>query len=153
MERDPQSFLPYIRRIHDEMEKSANRLLEKHGVTFAQAHMLIALSQAEEQGGEATALKELERHFGSAQSTVAGIVVRLERKGLIRSFADPGDKRVKRVRLTDAGRAHCRESREEMDATQRRILSALTPEEAAEIVRLLKKVYDAIKTNPTERRL
>ena len=65
-----------MKRIDDRIEKSANNDLQIHGVTLTQIQMLLALNQIE--NGSA-ALKEVEKYFGIAQSTTAGIAVRLER--------------------------------------------------------------------------
>lgn len=48
-------------------------------------------------------MKELERYFGVAQSTIAGVVSRLEQKGFVEAFGDAADKRIKVVHITPAG--------------------------------------------------
>ena len=57
-----------LKRIHDVMEKNANREVERLDVTFAQHHVLMYLLHHKD---EAVSLKELEKHFGVAQSTMA----------------------------------------------------------------------------------
>lgn len=141
MHSEPRDCMELMKRIHDEMEKNANNGLLRHGITFAQFHMLMMLNTEE---GDRM-LKDVERHFGVAQSTAAGIAVRLEKKGLICGSTDAMDRRIKRLRITEAGRGICRDARANMEETRRRLLSGLTPEEQEQFTRLLQKVYNAIK--------
>ena len=86
-----------IKQIHDYMEKDANNSLRSQDLTMAQVGALMELHSAE---GRQMPLKELERRLHIAQSTAAGIVVRLEQKGFLESFGDAADRRVKMVRMT-----------------------------------------------------
>lgn len=145
MNRHPPDCMELMKRIHDVIEKNANSNLMCHGITFSQLHMLMTLDREEERGNSSVKLKDLERYFGVAQSTAAGIVVRLEKKGFITSFTDDGDRRIKCLRITEAGRAVCRSTKASIEESERRFLSSLTPEEEAEFTRLLRKVYHAIQ--------
>lgn len=145
MNAPPHNFMELMKRIQDTLEKKANSDLLRYGVTASQLHMLIALGFEWERGVQAVRLKDLERCFGVAQSTAAGIAVRLEKRGLVRSFTDDSDKRVKNIQITPAGREICRAAKESIEDTRRRFLSCLTQEEEEELTRLLKKVYRAIK--------
>ncbi|MCD7770367.1 MAG: MarR family transcriptional regulator [Oscillospiraceae bacterium] len=131
-----------IKRINDTMEKRANNALQQHDITFFQMRVLIILSTSED--GTAT-LKELERGFGVAQSTAAGVAVRLEKKGLITSYADARDRRVKRVQITPAGRTLCINHREEMDQNEARLTQTLSPQEQEQLKSLLLRVYAALE--------
>ena len=98
-----------IKQIHDELEKNANNAMRVHDITMAQCSALLMLNGAPDRQ---MALKELERELRVAQSTAAGIVSRLEQKGLAEGFGSPEDKRVKMVRITQQGKAvealdHC----------------------------------------------
>ena len=93
-----------IKQIHDEIEKVSNRLLQLQRLTTAQMNVLMELNSAER---STLSLKELEGILYVAQSTTAGIVVRLKQKGFVESFGDKRDRRIKNVRITDAGRACC----------------------------------------------
>ncbi len=130
-----------IKRINDTMEKRANNALQQYDITFFQLKMLIILSHSED--GTAT-LKELERGFGVAQSTAAGVAVRLEKKGLITSYADARDRRVKRVQITPAGRTLCINHREEMECNEARLVQTLSEEEQEQLKSLLLRVYDSL---------
>ena len=143
MEQEPiAGYGWYIKRIGNALAKEAAHNMQAHALTMQQAHALVTLKHAPE--GSMT-LKELEDRFCAAQSTVAGLVARLEKKGLVEGFADPDDKRVKRVRLTEAGLAMTETCRQDVVDSERRLIAQLTEEERASLLELLRKVYDAVK--------
>lgn len=132
----------YIKRIDNALAKDANQNLQKVNLTMQQNRVLIQLARAE---GYTLSLKELEGHFCAAQSTVAGLVSRLEKKGLIQALPDPTDRRVKLVRLTDAGLALHAMSRQGVVETEQRLTALLSEEEKEQLLHCLKKVYEAVR--------
>ena len=132
----------YLKRIGNALAKEAAHNMQTHQLTTQQAHALVTLKHAPE--GSLT-LKELEEQFCAAQSTVAGLIARLEKKGLVEGYADPGDKRVKRVRLTEAGLNMHATCRQDVVASEKRLVSGLTEEEKETFLDLLRKVYDTVK--------
>lgn len=64
-----------------------------------------------------------------AQSTSAGIVSRLEEKGLIESFGDASDRRIKLVHITSSGLERTRDAEQEMNRAENQLLSSLTDTE------------------------
>lgn len=131
-----------IKKITEILEKRANNVLQTHNLTIAQAHVLAILYHTE---GHTCSLKELEKHFHVAQSTIAGTVSRLEKKELVVGFTDLDDRRVKMIRLTPMGKIRCLESKQDIRETERLMISNLTAEEAREFNRLLKIVYNTIQ--------
>lgn len=136
-------FGELIKRISTIYEKRANSDMQSREVTVSQMKMLVILSQSQEQ---TLPLKELERYFGVAQSTAAGVAVRLEKKGLVSPATDPADRRIKRLQLTKAGKALCDDSRAEMERFDDRMLACLTQDERQQLLELLERIYDAVKT-------
>lgn len=132
----------YIKCIDNALAKEANNNLQALNLTMQQDRVLIQLART---AGNTLSLKELEGHFGSAQSTVAGLVVRLEKKGLIEALSDPADKRIKLVRLTAEGVRLNALSRQQIVDSEARLTSLLTEEEKAQFLSCLKKVYEAVK--------
>ena len=124
------------------LEKEANGNLQALNLTMQQNRVLILLAHAEE---HTLSLKALEEHFGAAQSTVAGLVSRLEKKGLTEAVTDPADKRVKLVRLTDEGVKLHAESRQKVVDSEERLTSLLSEEEKDLLLICLRKVYEAVK--------
>ena len=133
-----------FKRISDLMKKKFNRELEKVGLTFSQHHVLLYLSQCENQE---TSLKDLEKAAGVAQSTMAGIVMRLEDKGYIEPFADEADRRIKKVRLSSAGKKICENAMRGFQEQNKVMCSDLTEQEQRQLEALLEKVYQSLKND------
>ena len=96
-----------IKLLHDRLEKQANNTLRGKDLTMMQISVLMELQEAEQ---KQRSMKELERKFCVAQSTVAGIISRLEQKGFVEAFGDASDKRIKLVHITPDGEVCCREA-------------------------------------------
>lgn len=131
-----------FKRIDNALEKEANANLQAMNLTMQQNRALVVLARSEK--GSLT-MKELEERFHAAQSTVAGLVARLEKKGLVEGMTDPADRRVKRVRLTEAGCRMHEASHAGIVASEERLTSLLTEEEKVQLLHCLKKVYEAVK--------
>lgn len=137
----PHRIFHTIKRIHHIMEQKGNLFLKDDDLTMSQAHVLLFLSHQPE---HCASMKILEKNLFVAQSTSAGFVSRLEKKGFLQLLPDPNDKRVKLVQLTP----NCQLFLEKMQGTiaeaDRRILSAFTPEEQILFLQLLKKLENSI---------
>lgn len=131
-----------IKRIDNALEKEANSNLQALNLTMQQNLLLIQLALAD---SRILSLKTLEERFGAAQSTVAGLVSRLEKKGLIEALSDPADRRVKLVRLTEEGERLNAISRQKVVESEARLTALLTEEEKEQLLNCLKKVYEAVK--------
>lgn len=68
-------------------------------LTSPQMQALAMLTQAPQPEG--MALKDLSECMGLAQSTISGIVERLEQKKLVRRLTDPTDRRRTRIEVTE----------------------------------------------------
>ena len=134
----------FIKRIDNALEKEANQNLQTLNLTMQQNHALVLLVHAPE---HTLSLKELEERFCAAQSTVAGLISRLEKKGLVEAVSSPEDKRVKRVRLTEEGQRLCAISRQNLVDSEARLTSNLSPEERESFLACLKKVYEAVRSS------
>ena len=130
-----------IKMIDEALIRRMNADLQEKNLTCGQLHMLLALSRTDD---KTMSLKALEQQFQLAQSTIAGLAVRLEKKGLVESIADDSDRRVKRIRLTEAGSGVCSSSRARVEETERQLISGLTEEEAASFRDMLDRVLDAM---------
>lgn len=131
-----------FKQIHDRLEKQSNNALRKKGLTMMQVSVLMELQKAD---GQQLPMKELERHFGVAQSTTAGIVSRLEQKGLVEAFGDVSDRRIKLVHITAAGKRCCAEAACKMEEAEERLLRGFSAEERIALNRLLTAVADNLK--------
>lgn len=131
----------FIKQIDDELRKNANNALRSQDMTLAQLEALAELDRAPE---GRRSLKELEQILHVAQSTAAGIIARLERKGLVEGFGDAEDRRVKLVRITPAGVECVRTALHHRAEAEERLLSGLTETERDIFYSLLKKVRDSL---------
>ena len=145
-----QKQLPYaalIKQLSTEIQKRADAALQESDLTMTQMYFLGALSHLPD--GCAT-LKELERYFRVAQSTAAGVTARLEKKGLIESLPNENDRRVKRVRITDAGADTLRHALETMERGEQQMLAPLSDAEQETLLTLLRRVHNALRPEEGE---
>lgn len=131
-----------IKQIHDRLEKQSNNSLRANDLTMMQISVLMALQDATEQQ---LSMKELERHFGVAQSTIAGIISRLELKGFVEAFGDAADKRIKLVHITPAGETCCAEAACHMNKAEQTLLRGFSNEERNLLSSLLTRIADNLK--------
>lgn len=130
-----------IKQLHDRLEKYANNDLRSRDLTMMQVSVLQVLKLAE---GQKMTMKELEHYFQIAQSTVVGIVSRLEKKELVEAFGDSSDKRIKVVHITPSGEACCKEASAHMEDVEEHLLSGLSQEEKNTLNNLLTKLLNNI---------
>lgn len=114
-----------IKLLHDHLERQANNTSRGKDLTMMQVAVLMKLQEAEQ---KQLSMKELERKFCVAQSTVAGIISRLEQKGFVEAFGDASDKRIKLVHITPAGEACCREAVGYMAEAEQMLLRGFSEE-------------------------
>lgn len=129
----------FIHQIHNTIEKSVNNQLRKKGLTLSQMNVLIALVSVSE---KKLSFKELEKRLTLAQSTTAGLISRLEQKGLVFVLGDKGDKRIKYVEITALGIKYCEAAKLEMNDTEEKLVAGLSETERKTFLSLLKKVND-----------
>lgn len=132
----------YIRLIDNALEKEANSNLQALNLTMQQNRALAHLAHTP---GHTLPLKTLEERFGAAQSTVAGLVSRLERKGLVEALSNPADKRIKLVKLTEEGLRLHAISHQQIIESEERLTSRLTPQEQEMLLSCLQKVHEALR--------
>ena len=109
-----------------------NSKMQEYGLTSAQGDVIRAILH--EPGITAA---ELKKRLGLSQSTVAGILERLEGKGLLEKTAVDGDARKMSLHPTARGLELENMLKQTALETQRRIMEGMTPEEQREFDRLL----------------
>lgn len=139
---EPASCGTLIKQISDEMRKRADNQMRSQDMTMAQTGALLALYYAPQ---KQLTMKQLEKELHVAQSTAAGIISRLEHKGLADGCSDAEDKRIKLVRITQAGIARVLEAQRDMSCAEETLLSGLTATEREILYSLLKKVRESLK--------
>jgi DNA-binding MarR family transcriptional regulator len=83
-------------------------------------------------------MRELASRLCCDASNVTGIVDRLEARGLVERRVAPGDRRVKHLVLTDAGRTVRRQHRDAL-TVDLPLLDELSPAERRQLVELLRR--------------
>lgn len=83
--------------------------------------------------------------LGLSQSTIAGILMRLEKKGLLARQADDKDARRSRIYLTEAGLAMDQALMQLAAQTEEVLLAGLDENEQAELNRLLQRVLENLQ--------
>lgn len=131
-----------IKLLHDQLEKRANNALRDKGLTMMQISILMELQKAEQ---KQRSMKELERKFCVAQSTVAGIISRLEQKGFVEAFGDASDKRIKLVHITPDGETCCQEAAGYMAESEQMLLHGFSEDEKAIFNQLLARSAENMK--------
>jgi len=84
----------------------------------------------------------LSKKVGMDRSTTGLVVKRLESEGLVVRIEDRADRRRKVIVLTGKGERHLENLRHAARTAQERALSAFSPEEGTEFLRLLEKFVD-----------
>lgn len=135
----------YVKMLSDYMEREVNRSLCSLELTFSQHKVLMLLTHRPD---HTSALKAVESEFHAAQSTVAGLAARLEKKGLVVSLQDESDHRIKYIRITPEGLALCEKARQRIIAADERLVASLSPEERAQLLRLFQRMCQSIREDP-----
>ena len=89
--------------------------------------------------------RDIEREFSITRSTVTNILQLMERKGYIQRLSVPQDARLKRLVLTEKGACIREKTMQALHQTDEFVESLLTPEENAELLRLLNKLRKGLQ--------
>ncbi len=120
-------------------------------LSFTQIKTLCAL----ETDGEERSVKALSESLGVSLATVSRAVDGLFERGLVGREEDPADRRMKRVRLTDAGAAVPRALNEARLSALQELLSSLADEEAlaleSALALILERHEEIAAYRPTEK--
>jgi DNA-binding MarR family transcriptional regulator len=124
-----------IRRAHQRASSIFDAVMADFDVTPVQ---FAALAKLHDLGP--TSQNLLGRMVGIDPATMFGVAGRLAKRGFVRATPDPADARLVLLDLTDAGRAVVEGMKGLGAEVTARTLEPLTPDEAAELRRLLAKI-------------
>jgi MarR family transcriptional regulator, lower aerobic nicotinate degradation pathway regulator len=127
-----------IRRLHQIAVAVFLQETEAHGITPVQFAALQAVVNA-----PGTDQRTLAASIGLDTSTVAGVVDRLEARGLLQRSLSPADKRVRLLSLTAEGESVLQALVPYMQRAQQRMLAPLPKAERAEFMRMLQVLVSA----------
>ncbi|PSJ22597.1 homoprotocatechuate degradation operon regulator HpaR [Halomonas sp. ND22Bw] len=114
-------------------------LLNHYGLTEQQWRVIRMLKQSPESTLESRELADLACIL---RPSLTGVLVRLERNGLVRRWKPETDQRRLCVTLTDQGEALFDEMSDEMVRQYKRIQQELGPDNYKTLMQLLRKVQD-----------
>jgi DNA-binding MarR family transcriptional regulator len=88
------------------------------------------------------------------RTTIGGVVDRLTEKGMVERYADPADRRCKRLKLASVGHDALAIAEPLVSRSQKLLVSSLTRAEQEQLLTLMQKVVDALgDTSRTSRQL
>jgi DNA-binding MarR family transcriptional regulator len=121
--------------------------LEQFGLSGPEYRILLSL------GGEEMTLSELSQQLLKVNSNITAIVDNLQSKRLVQRVADSSDRRVIRVRLTEAGKTLRAQAVPSQSRFINEIFAKLTDEETGQLLHLIGKVEKIcdVKSNPLTR--
>lgn len=138
-EKEPLGFL--FKKIHDNIDRHANNNLKRSGLTFSQLRLLTCVARRE---ADPPSQKQIGEQLQVSHPTVAGLLRRMEAKGMVRCGFDSQDRRVKSVYLTDEGRGYLEGVRRHRAQIEQRLTLGMTQAEADALRTLLKKVLQNV---------
>ncbi|GBQ35872.1 MarR family transcriptional regulator [Gluconacetobacter azotocaptans] len=125
----------YISRIARALMRIGDVRLREVGFASGQLPVLSALSN-----GETLSQSELARLAKVEQPTMAQLLARMERDGLIHRTPDPKDRRSSLVSLSDAARSRIPAGRAILRQANRDATKGMTDAEVATLIDLLQRV-------------
>ena|SRR5690349_6522601 len=144
--RDPASAKADLDRIVEtviylqtESRRMARESAEKLGVTATQLNVLKLLDQIGD-----LSMSTISSRLGAKNSTVTGIVDRMEAEGLVERVRSSDDRRVWQIRMSDRGKKVARAVSITPWEILHDALSSLPPAEKDTLLRILTKLADRI---------
>jgi DNA-binding MarR family transcriptional regulator len=123
-----------------------DRLLEPIGITTGQFGLLANMAGLSKTGTNALSMRALAERMGLDPTTLNRNLRPLAARGLLEVAADPTDKRVRTVHITDAGQAKLREALPYWRRAQGRLESALGTEARLALNELLDAAFARLNT-------
>ena len=124
LEAEPQRHVGYLIRRAQQRHVAAWTRIASSEISSVQYTILVVLDRM----GEASQ-RELCDEADLDRSTIADLVARMERKGLIARRRDPKDARRNTVTLTDAGRGERERLRPLVDQVQEALVASMSPKD------------------------
>ncbi|HEV7317479.1 MAG TPA: MarR family transcriptional regulator [Ensifer sp.] len=110
--------------------------LKDVGISVAQLPVLVALKN-----GEMLTQKELAAIAGVEQPSMAQLLARMERDGLIRRDPDPNDKRSSLISLEAEAHRRLEPGRDVLRHNNREALAGFSPDEVRTLTDMLHRIY------------
>jgi DNA-binding MarR family transcriptional regulator len=135
------SILEAILYLYTESRRLTKELARQVDLTGPQLTVLKLL-----EGVGDLSLSELSERIRAQNSTVTGIIDRMEREGLVVRARSTEDRRVVKIKLTDKGSKIARAIAVEPMEIFRGALDSLTPGETRELLKILTKIAKRVQS-------
>jgi DNA-binding MarR family transcriptional regulator len=139
-EEDLDAIVEAIVYLYTESRRLTKELAGRYGLTGPQLVVVKMLEPVER-----ISLSELSAQIRARNSTVTGIIDRMERERLVERQRSDEDRRVVHIALTDKGRALASEIPVEPVQIFRRVLAELSPRDRGELGRILTKLARRVR--------
>ena len=133
-------------RAFGSLKKAMEPYFARFGISRPQWAVLIVLHRSEQEGDGGMRLRDLGERLFIQPPSVTGVVDRLEREGLVARSKVEDDLRVRRVRLTDEGRAVIERVLAVHAGEILALMGGLTARQQATLARLLDQLDAHLKT-------
>ncbi len=118
--------------------------MKDEGLSGPRWRILLHLYIAEQMDRPGVSPTELAQSRNVSKNTISTLLRSLEEQGLVSRAIAPHDRRSFIIQLTDKGRDLVRQRSPQHLAFLNTLASELTPEERAELLRLLRKLYQSL---------
>lgn len=142
---DVDQVLETILYLYTESRRITKELARRADLTGPQLTVVKMLEQIGD-----LSLSELSERIRAQNSTVTGIIDRMEREGLVSRERSKEDRRVVYIKLTSKGRKLAEEIPVEPMEIFRGALEVLTPAETRELVKILGKVARKVRATVSD---
>lgn len=141
----PQVIPAQMRRINNLIFRKVNQFHRENGVENVTPMHDWIMSYLYWHKEEPVYQRDIEREFSITRSTVTNILQLMERKGYIERQSVPQDARLKRLILTEEGTRIHEKTMQSLHQTDEFVENLLTPDENAELLRLLNKLREGLQ--------
>ena len=146
--------IQHVGRLFRQAEHAIAQEIHKHheslGITTSQGYLLMYLSHRVLAGDTPIYAKDVEQDLGLRHSSISGVLQRLEAKGFLFFETDDGDRRCKKIVLTEKAMEIRHKIEDNIRKTEERIFRGMTPQEEAEFFRLLQKATENLTEGKAE---
>ena len=126
-----------LQQVRDLMLTVKNNDLRQHGITTRQLAILDIIGIL---GGKVTP-KELSTRLLRQPHSISSLLIRMEKRGLVKRTTNPGIKNSINITLTDKGKQVLKDSVEPDTVSE--IISCLTEQELQQLISSLKKIRNS----------